>query len=202
MQWCNIFSHKGGDIADHFCFHLQMQAWILTSPASHLFNLSDLCKFQFITNGALIHWSISSESDLATRNGFSLFIGIATLYRVGGVLKVMRAGVFGCRSDVFHSSLVVHRPSFIRWQSVILLKSRPVAFSTRDFVISLEIVDKGWIFWSGVKLAGIWVKYKNLNWFCGHCVTYNGSKCNWPLYLRYNTVTTYNWLDFFICLWN
>lgn len=67
----------------------------------------------------------------------------------------MHGELFRCRSDVFHSAHIVYRDFFIRWQSVILLKSRPVAFSTGDFVISLEIVDKGWIFWSGVKLGGI-----------------------------------------------
>lgn len=53
---------------------------------------------------------------------------------------------YECRSDVFHSPDIVHRCAFIPSQSVILLKSCPVAFSTTDFVISPEIWDKGLIF--------------------------------------------------------
>lgn len=103
-------------------------------------------KLQFITNRASIHWSISSESDLVTRNGFGLFIRDLSLYQKDGVLKYERLLYIECRSDVFHSILVVYRRFFIRWQSVILLKSCPVAFSTGDFVISPEISDKGSIF--------------------------------------------------------
>lgn len=41
--------------------------------AALMYSLYQLCKLQFITNGAFIRWSISSESDLAARNGFGLF---------------------------------------------------------------------------------------------------------------------------------
>lgn len=161
--------------------------FLLLFPVSHLFNLLDLCKLQFITNGAFIHWSISSESDLATRNGFTLFIWTTFLYREVGVLELMYGGLFKCRSNMFHSTLVVHRPSFIRWQSVILLKSRPVAFSTGDFVISLEIVDKGWIFWSGVKLAGsirTWIDFISIVLFITEAnvidyYSFSSSFCNY-----------------------
>lgn len=136
-----------------------MQAWILTSPASHLFNLLDLCKLQFITNGAFIHWSISSESDLATRNGFSLFIWVIVPVSRGRCTEI---DVWVNISDVDPTCstlyllctelpLSVDNQLFF-WNRVLL------PFQRETLWFRSRSVDKGWIFWSGVKLV-------DLNWF-------------------------------------
>lgn len=54
-------------------------------PCYTYVQFSKLCKLQFITNGAFIHWSMSSESDLATKNGFGLFIKDLSPYQKDGL---------------------------------------------------------------------------------------------------------------------